>query len=140
MPLQADINYLAVLVAAIVAMVIGALWYSPILFGKIWMKLSGFTKKDLKKAKEKGMAKSYTIGFLASIVTAYVLAIFINFSQVSSVMDGVVIGALAWLGFIATTMLGIILWEGKPVKLYLINVSQYLVSLVVMGAILAVWV
>ena len=52
-----EVNYLAVLVAAIVNMVVGALWYSPLLFGKAWMKLTGFNKKQLKKAKEKAKKK-----------------------------------------------------------------------------------
>ena len=47
------VNYLAVLVAAIVSMVIGGLWYSPLLFGNVWMKLSGITQKDVEKAKKK---------------------------------------------------------------------------------------
>jgi hypothetical protein len=53
-----EINYLAVLVAALVSMVIGGLWYSPLLFGNIWMKLSGITQKDVEKAKKQGMMKS----------------------------------------------------------------------------------
>ncbi len=45
-----DINYWAVLVAAVVSMVIGALWYSPVLFGKLWMKYSGLSDKKLAEA------------------------------------------------------------------------------------------
>ena len=52
---------------------------------------------------------------------------------------GMQAGFWVWLGFIATTMIGIVLWEIKPVKLYLLIVAYYLISLLVMGSILALW-
>ena len=65
---QIDINFLAVLVATIVSMVLGALWYSPILFGKLWAKLSKFTEEDIEKAKKKGMTKNYILNFISLFV------------------------------------------------------------------------
>ena len=50
-----SVNYLAVVVAAVVSIIIGSLWYSPLLFGNVWMRLQRFTKKDMDKAKQKGM-------------------------------------------------------------------------------------
>lgn len=49
-------------------------------------------------------------------------------------------GFWAWLGFVATIMLGMTLWEGKPFRLYLLNAGYQLLNLLVMGAILAAWV
>ena len=135
-----SINFLAVIVAAIVSMILGALWYSPVLFGNIWMKLSGFNMKDMKKAKQKGMAKSYILNFVAVVVMAYVVSFVLRLANASTAVAGLFIGILLWLGFIATTMLGGILWENKPVELYFLNILYYLVSLMIMGAILAVWV
>ena len=54
-----EVNLLAVLVSGVAAMVIGALWYSPLLFGKLWMNGMGFTEAKMKEMKEKGMAASY---------------------------------------------------------------------------------
>ena len=120
-------------------MIIGGLWYSPMLFGNSWMKLSGMNKQKLQKAK-KGMGKTYFIAFISSLVMSYVLAIFVNYAQAVTIVDGAMVGFWVWLGFIATVTLGSILWEGKSTELYAINNSQYLVNLLVMGAILAVWV
>src|SRR5688572_1633570 len=53
-------NYLAILVAAVAGMAVGFFWYGP-LFGKIWVKLSGFTKEDMEKAQAKGMTKTYVL-------------------------------------------------------------------------------
>jgi hypothetical protein len=58
---------LAVVVAAIVSMVIGGLWYGP-LFGKMWVELSGMTEEKVATAKAKGMWKSYLIMFIGSLI------------------------------------------------------------------------
>ena len=136
---QIDINGFAVLAAAVASMVIGAIWYSPAVFGKIWMSLTGISDSKIKEMKSKGMAKSYVIGFIASLVTAYVLAHFVDYAEATTLIMGMQAGFWVWLGFIATTMIGIVLWENKPVKLYMLNVPYYLISLLVMGSILALW-
>lgn len=137
---EASVNNVAVVAAAVVSMVIGAAWYSPLLFGRLWMKLSGITEKSIAEAKKKGMAKSYAIGFLAVLVMSYVLAHFVDYLGATTIAAGMQAGFWLWLGFVATVMVNSFLWEGKPVKLYLLNIAHYLVVLLVMGAILAVWV
>ena len=132
------VNGLAVLVCAIVAHGLGALWYGK-LFTKQWMRLSGLTEADMKKAKEKGMAKTYVLSFLSSLVMAYVLGWAVQSAQVISAGAGAMMGFWAWLGYIATVELGTVLWENKPWKLYFINAGHYLVTLLVMGVILGLW-
>ena len=133
------VNYLAVLVAAIVAYAIGAFWYSPAGFGNKWIKLMNFKKKDLKKAKEKNMTNAYISTFVAQLVTAGVLAYFIESLNMMTVYQGAIVGVWAWLGFHATSMLGGVFWENKPWGLYYLNIGHSLVSLVVMGAIIGAW-
>ena len=137
---EAAINYLAVLAAAIVSMIVGGLWYSPLLFGKAWMKLMNLDEKKLEEAKKKGMTKSYVIAFIGSLVTAYVLAHFVDYAGAVDYVGALQLSFWIWLGFFAAAMLSSILWEGKPVKLYLINIFHYLVSLCVMSLILALWI
>ena len=134
------VNYLAILVVSIVSFIIGMLWYSPLLFGNVWVKLMGFNEEDIKKAKEKGMAKNMIVVFISVLVMTYVLAYLIDLLAYSDAGSGAILGFIIWLGFLATSMLGSVLWEGKPAALYLINTSHYLVVLVVSGAILGVWV
>jgi|SRR3989344_1339772 len=134
------INYWAVLVAAIIHMVLGALWYSPSYgFGNIWMKLSGLNRKKMNAMKKKGMTKAYILAFVSALVLNYILANFIGYVSAATFVDGMFLGFLIWFGFLVTTMLGMMLWEGKSYKLYLINVGYYLVSLLITGGILAVW-
>ncbi len=134
------INYLAVLISAIATMVIGALWYSPILFGKIWIELSGVTQKKIEEAKKKGMSKSYLFTFIGSLITAYVLAHFVDYLEATTASGGAQLAFWLWLGFIAPVNLGMVLWEGKPFKLFLLNTLHHLVSLIVIAIILSVWV
>jgi Protein of unknown function (DUF1761) len=139
------INYWAVLVAGVVYFVIGSFWYSPVLFGKVWGKLMGFDRLD-KKAKEamkKKMGQTFTFSFLAGLLTTYCLAFSVlsgaAFYHVNGAVLGLQSGFWIWLGFIATTQLNKVLFQGAPFKLYLIDVGYYLVGLLAAGTILAVW-
>ena len=132
-----SINFLAVLVAAIAAIVLGFLWYGP-LFGKTWIKLMGMDKKKMDKNMKKKMTKSYVILVITTLVTSYVLAHFVKYLG-TTVSDALQTAFWIWLGFVATIQIGIVLWEGKPWKLYLINASHQLVNLAVMATILALW-
>jgi hypothetical protein len=140
MEMAFDVNYLAVLVAAIASMAFGFFWYSPAGFGKQWIKLSGMTKKQLDSAKKKGMGKSMTLGFIAQLVMAYVLAVFLGYTNSTTWMAGIVVAFWLWLGFIATVSLGSVLWDNKPFTLYLLNVAHWLIAVGIMGAILGAWV
>lgn len=134
-----QINYVAILVSAVVFMFLGYLWYGPF-FGKLWMKLIGATQKDMDAAKA-GMAKTYAISFIGALVTTYVLAHFVSVGQAASFGTGATIGFWAWLGFVATTGVNEFIYSPKPKpwKLYWLNQGYWLVSLLIAGGILAVW-
>ena len=133
------VNYIAIIVASIVVMIIGFLWYSPLLFGNVWMKLSNISKKDIDKNKKKGMGKYMLAAFVALLLTAGVMEFMLELIGYTDFFSGVVFGFLVWLGFVATVMLNNVLWEGKSVPLYLLNILYELVVFVVMGGILGVW-
>ena len=134
------INYVAVLVAAVVYMVIGFLWYSPILFGRPWMKLVGM-KEGSMQGNQKAMMKSMGLSFLTALVMTYVLAHFVYYVSATTPTQGMQLGFWVWLGFVATMGANeyIFAVKPKPWKLYGINVGYILVSLLAMGAILAAW-
>jgi len=136
LPSTSNINLVAVLVAAIASMVIGMLWYGPI-FGKHWTAFMGIKKQDMAKMK-KGAGKKVSLGFISTLVMSYVLAHFIAFTQAATITEGAVIGFWLWLGFVATVTAGSVIWERRSKDLYFLNNAYQLVSLAVMGAILAV--
>ena len=133
------INYLAVLVCAVAALVIGSIWYGP-LFGKAWMKIMAVENMS---AEEKTKMKSkmwlyYFIQFVLSFITAGVLAYHIAVWSLPT--STVMIAVCTWFGFIMTTEAGAALWSGKPSrvawKMFLISVSGQLVTFIVYGLIL----
>jgi hypothetical protein len=135
------INFWSVLVAAIATMVLGFLWYSPFLFANPWMRLMGVDPNDKAKLAEmqKSAGKLYGLSFVASIVSALVLAKIIVITSVNTIPYGIKIGFAVWLGFVTTVQLTGAFFGKQPSKLYLINTGYQLVCYLVMGAILAVW-
>lgn len=134
-----DINLIAVLLAAVASIVVGILWYG-VFFKKSWMRMMGFTAESVASMKMTA-SMAYLLQFVASLAMAYVLARFLVYSNVyyegAGLSAGLAAGFWAWLGFVAPVTLGVVMWEGKPWKLWFINASNFLVSLLAMGAILA---
>ncbi len=135
---QADVNYWTILAAGTASYALGALWYSPLLFGKAWMHLMGFTHEHMEHHK-KDAIRGYLLGFVTAFVMAFILSHVIFYTKATDWKNGLEVGFEMWLGFVATVQLGGFLWEGKKFSLYLLNTSYNLVSLLLMGAILAVW-
>ncbi len=128
-----------VFVAAAANMIISMLWYGP-LFGARWMKETGMTDADAKKAKEKGMAKEMVIAFISSIVMAYVLAQVIILAAAFTAASAVMTAVWIWLGFMATLLLSGVLWRGESWALYVINAGHRLVALAAMALLMFSWI
>lgn len=134
------VNYWAVLAAAVVSMIIGAIWYSPAVFGTMWMKGSGVKMPQVNKAKKKGMGMLYLIAFIGSLVFACVLAHFVAYVGASTTADALELALWTWLGFVVPLLLGGTLWKGESWGAYLIGIVYQLVSISVMAVILTIWV
>jgi hypothetical protein len=139
--MEININYWAVIVAAVASMAVGFVWYG-MLFRKQWMELMGYTVESMGQMRMSAN-KAYILQFIASLVMAYVLAHSLIFASAytgtTGAAAGMTVGFWSWLGFVAPITLGIVLWENKPWKLWVINASHYLVVLMIMGIILALW-
>jgi hypothetical protein len=122
------------LVAAIVSFFLGWIWYGP-LFGKTWMRLN----KVKMSGKPKGMGKMMLLSFIGSWITASVLAGLISTFDFSA-FNAIGLAIWMWLGFFATTtLLGSVLWDGKPWGLFVLNGAYWLINLVVMAAVISLW-
>lgn len=135
------VNLLAVLACAVAGMVVGFVWYSPMLFAKPWMVLMGYDPNDKAKIAEmqKSAGPSYAMSFVASILTAFVLGKIISVAGSMNAVDGLKIGLVVWLGFVTTVQFTNALFSRQRNKLYMINTGYQLVCYVVMGAILGAW-
>ena len=131
-----DINYLAVVVAALLSMVIGAIWYAPQVFGAQWMALLGKKPKDL----QDGANTGYVVAGLGFLLLAYVLAHFVDYAGSNTFAKGLETGFWLWLGFTATTLAINSSFSFRPQKLWAIDAGYYLACFLVSGALLATWV
>jgi uncharacterized membrane protein len=129
------INYLAVLVAAVAAWVLGAVWYK--VFSTQWLAALGKSKADL--TGPAGKPKSYVpfvLVFVAELIMAWMLAGILGHLGAITVKNGVLSGAFCWFGFVLTTIATNNAFAGRKVMLTVIDAGHWLAVLVVMGAII----
>ncbi len=142
---EIHLNWLAILAAVIANIALGFMWYGPLL-GKVWMKEM---KMPADSKPESGtMQRTMILMIGGSLLTAYVLAHGVQVwrpstwhvgAVASSAMYGFFAGLFVWIGYYVPVLFAGVAWEGKSWKLFSINAGYYLVSLQVMGAILACW-
>jgi hypothetical protein len=133
--MEVHVNYLAVFVAALASYLIATVWYA-VLFSGVWKKLTGISEMKPKPV-------NIVLVFVGSLVMSFVLVhsiVFGNsYTNMSGVAGGLMGGFFSWLGFIAPVTLTNVLYEKRPWKLWLLDNSFWLVSLLVMGTILSTW-
>src|SRR2546421_12385130 len=97
----ANVNILAVLVAALATFVLGAVWYSPVLFAKQWMQAHGYTPEQLEAMKRRGVAPAYAVSALGYLGMAYAPALLASYTQAAGFVAGLWLGVLPWRRFSA---------------------------------------
>jgi len=128
----AGVNWVAVIAAAVAGIVIGFVWYAPQVFGRRWAQASGI------ELPQPGQVQpvTYVGGVVTALVTAYVLAVLSRGLGAATLVDGAIVGAVVWLGFVATWLASGVFFERRSTEWWAINAGQAIVSLVVMGAII----
>jgi hypothetical protein len=126
MPDFTHVNWLAVVIAAVVNIAIGYVWYYPAVLGKRWEAAAG-------RSMAQPTPMMYGLLLVASLLFAYVLGLL--FGGIGLV-NGAVWGALIWVGFLAASTVGTVIWEGRNWTYWGINNGYWLVTLIVMGAII----
>ena len=129
------VNVWAVILAGITYLIIGALWYSPLLFGKTWIRLNGFTDEDFKSNKPMWMIT--LLSFLSACVITTVVSMILGPNP--NAPFGAIIGFCISVFWVTTSKLTSVLFENQPVKLYLLHAGFDIVSFMVMGAIIGYW-
>lgn len=129
----AGLNWFAILAATAAGFMLGGIWYGP-LFGRAWMNAIGKTEADIQPS-----PTPFVISFVTALITAIVLAALIHNLGFTSVLDGVVLGLLVGVGFIATAMGSDSAFCGWGLPLFLIQSGYRITYSVIMGIILAAW-
>jgi Protein of unknown function (DUF1761) len=130
-----DVNWLAVLLAAIVRFAIGGVWFAPFAFGPAWGRMVGINAEAAKAR----MGRAMAVDFIAGFILAWVLANVLQFLGVNRLVSGARVSFFLWLGFTAMPFLSAAMFEGRPMRLYAIVAGFWLVSLVVMGGLIGAW-
>lgn len=129
-----DINWLAVVAAALAPLVLGALWYSPVLFADRWLRAIGKTREALGD----GPGALYGLAIVHAALASIVLAVLVDWAGADTWLEGLVVGALVWV-VVATTSLLNSSFAGRPIDLWALDAGYHLLSLLAIGAILGAW-
>ena len=129
-----EVNYLAVLAAAVATFVLGGLWYSPALFGKAWQREAGVSDEKMKSA---NMAMIFGLTFVLSLIAAWVFALFLGPRPPMAL--GLGAGFSAGLCWVAASFGISYLFERRSLKLWLINGGYHTLQFTIVGLILALW-
>ena len=130
-----DVNWIAIVVLMIVNMGLGAVWYGP-LFGKPWMAATGIKLEDIEG---KNMMPPYVVAIVNSFFMAFFMANIIAWTGTDSLGGGLLLGLFMWLGFTGFSFGVNHAFEMRSLHLWIINSGMYLVGLLIMGAVLAIW-
>lgn len=136
-----SLHWLAILVAAVASMILGFLWYSPLLFAKAWAREMGYDLNDKAKMDEmrKSAGPAYAGSLAASLLSSFTLALILHGMRAESLHFGMMVSFHIWLGFVATVQFTGALFAKQSMKLFAINTGYQLVCYLVMGAILVLW-
>ena len=133
-----QVNWLAVLVCAVLSMVIGFIWYGP-LFSKQWSALTGWTNEKVAALGQSALMRSYGLAFVSAFVFASALALILRGLAVSSIADGLITGAVLWVGLIATSIGVNMVFERRSTMLFIIEAGYHLATILVYSVILTLW-
>jgi len=133
---ELHVNYFAVIVAAIINMLVGALWYGPLLFAKQWMAVNNINPEDMKNVNP---APLYAQSIVVTVISYFVLAMAIIVTNTVRLNGGMSLAFWLWLGFIAPVQYTANLFSNKKVLAFFIDTGYQLITMLMAGGLLAVW-
>ena len=111
--------------------IVGALWFSPVMFSKPWMKAVGIKKEDAEKHKDVNVINLLLLQASINALTILIHTYLMVHLNPETLSECLIMSFLVWVGFTASAIMGPILWEGKPINYFLINSSWRLLSVMV---------
>ena len=132
-----DINWLAILVAAIAYFMLGAVWYSKALFGAKWAAVVGLDMTDPNKSK--GMAKMMTGTFVLILIACMGIAMLVTRMDLSVLPSALKLGLITGICFATTAVSISFIYESRPTALYFIDCGYHLAGHLIAAMILVLW-
>jgi hypothetical protein len=131
-----ELNWVAVIASAFIVYVLGAIWYSPVLFARQWMQLIGRTDEQTSGG---GAPVALIVQAVVTVIAAATTAVVVAWSHASGPIEGAGVGLLLSLGLIASDHLKLVAFEHRALPLFAINNAYTVIALVIIGAITATW-
>ena len=131
-----ELNWLAVIVSALVAFISGAIWYSKPLFGKKWQKAVGLSDKQVNSG---NMGEIMGMSAVGVIVSAVAIGLIVKVLVLTTAVQGALLGTMVAVGILGANKLMQVKFERRPMTYWFINLGADIVALSLMGAILASW-
>jgi hypothetical protein len=131
-----EINWVAVLLAAVSSMVVGAIWYAKPVFGRRWMRLTGLTDEKLQGTAVLPLIITFVVSFFTAAVLAGSAALAQHFYEGSFFINAVLTAVILWIGFTAARMITHDLFERRNSSLTVLNLAHELVTVIVMGLVI----
>jgi hypothetical protein len=132
-------NPLAIILCIFLNMIIGALWYSPFLFGDLWLRLIQQAQNHQRDVSTQEAKTAMSLSVIPASLLIVCLWLLLAFTGANSVVDAIFISSLLSLGVIGMSFVNLILFEERPVKLVLINVGYPFVVFNIAAVILVLW-
>jgi len=134
--MEVNVNWLAVVLAALSTMVVGSVWYARPVFGNLWIKLAKVDMKKAEKASWAPLVITLLVTFVTSFVLAHVAVLSNSYFGNSFLQDTMATAVWVWAGFTAARFLTHDAFEFRPMGLTILNITHELVTFLVMGLII----
>jgi hypothetical protein len=130
-----QLHWLAIFTAAVSTFILGGLWYSPVLFGGVWLRANRFTESQVKNFNK---GRAFLGAAVLALVMSFNLAMFLSDPK-TTIWWGITAGALAGLGWVAASFAIVALFENRSWSYIFVNASYQVVGFLIMGVILGGW-
>jgi hypothetical protein len=131
----AGINYIAIIVAAVVAWLASAAWYMSL--SKLYVAALGKTPEQLEADRNRpGAFLPFVYAFVANLIMAWMLGGVLGHLGEVTLKNGVIAAAFIWFGFILTSLFVNYSFHGRSIRLIAIDAGNWLIELLVMGAVI----
>ena len=128
------LNWIAISASTLLSFILGSLWYSPVLFGKLWQSEAGLSDEKLKNG---NMGLIFGGAFILIFISMFNLAMFLG--PKADLSFGMMAGFLTGFGWVATSIGVLYLFERRSLKLFFINAGYHIICFTASGAILGGW-
>ena len=132
------INHPAVIAAAFIFFAIGSLWFSA-LFGTMWREELKKEHTTIKEPTKQAIMAKMVQTLVANFIASYAMACLVIMTGSVTIESGLFLGTLAAIGFGATAIASVFIWESRSLKLFLIDVGYPVVGIIITAVLLSVW-